>query len=339
MIVIDATPLAQPRPRGVAQAVRALLEGLAQQSRATRIRVLLPAGHEPTGWPLLGGPLFVGQRGDSPRALRGAMRALLTQQEATLYVSPWTALPKWDGPMIAWVHELPFVRLGPIEGRVRTLRQRRHLARLQKRAAGVVVPSHATRDDLLHLDPGLASRVHVIPNGFDPLPWSAAIPASAESAYAVIVGTGVGAAGGRKKGMDLVPALREALAPGLTLRVVGASHESPEAVRAVVAGARVLLHPARSEGFGYPLLEAMAAGVPVVTSDGGALPETGGAAARVVPVGHVEAFARAAHELAQAGAVRDELVEAGRLRAQAFAPKDVAGRWDALFDAVLGQLA
>jgi glycosyltransferase involved in cell wall biosynthesis len=303
------------------------------------MRVLLPTAAEDLGTvPLLDGALLVGAREDGPRAIRRALPRLLTEAGASLYVSPWTALPAWEGPMVAWVHELPFVRLGPIEGRVRTLRQRRHVARLLRRAAGVVVPSHATREDLLQLHPTLAPRVHVIPNAFDPAVWAPATAPPGER-YAVIVGTGAGAAGGRKKGMDLVPALRAALAPSLALRVLGAPHASPETVQKAVAGARVLLHPARSEGFGYPLLEAMAAGVPVVTSDGGALPETAGDAAQVVPAGDVEAMARAACALAMEGAARDARIAAGRLRARAFAPSIVAGQWRTLFQALSGQPA
>ena len=259
MIVIDATPLCLPRPRGVAHALRALLEGLAPSSCEAALRVLLPEGAaQPAALPTLRGVLRVGRAGDSPRVLRSRLPALLQDCGASLYLSPWTALPNWDGPMIAWVHELPYVRLGPIEGRLRTLRQRRHVARLERRAAGIVVPSLATRDDLVQQHPALGARVRLIPNGFDPAPFEAAAHAGTGT-YAVIVGTGTGAAGRRKKGMDLVPALRAGLAP-LDLVVVGEAHASPGAVREAIARARVLLHPARSEGFGYPLLEAMAAG-------------------------------------------------------------------------------
>ncbi|MBI2704166.1 MAG: glycosyltransferase family 4 protein [Actinobacteria bacterium] len=61
----------------------------------------------------------------------------------------------------------------------------------------------------------------------------------------------------------------------------------------LLAGASVLAYPSRYEGFGLVPLEAMAAGVPVVTTDVGALPATVGDAAILVPVGDTDALAAA----------------------------------------------
>ncbi len=64
-------------------------------------------------------------------------------------------------------------------------------------------------------------------------------------------------------------------------------------LRAVVAGAAALVLPSRDEGFGLPVLEALAAGVPVVCSDVPALREVADRYASYVPVGDADALAGA----------------------------------------------
>jgi glycosyltransferase involved in cell wall biosynthesis len=62
----------------------------------------------------------------------------------------------------------------------------------------------------------------------------------------------------------------------LDQRIVPLGHVSDDDLRAVMSAAGLLAFPSLHEGFGFPVLEAMAAGVPVVTSDRTALPEVGG---------------------------------------------------------------
>jgi glycosyltransferase involved in cell wall biosynthesis len=64
-------------------------------------------------------------------------------------------------------------------------------------------------------------------------------------------------------------------------------------LRSVVAGAAALVLPSRDEGFGLPVLEAMACDVPVVCSDVPALREISGGHASLVPFGDVEAMGAA----------------------------------------------
>jgi glycosyltransferase involved in cell wall biosynthesis len=80
-------------------------------------------------------------------------------------------------------------------------------------------------------------------------------------------------------------------------------------------GARCVLYPSLYEGFGLPVLEAMASGTPVVTSAGSAMEEVAGGAAVLVDPGDPEAIAAGIEE---AGSRRAELVPAGLERVRAF---------------------
>jgi glycosyltransferase involved in cell wall biosynthesis len=83
---------------------------------------------------------------------------------------------------------------------------------------------------------------------------------------------------------------------------------------ALVGGALAFVFPSVYEGFGYPPLEAMAEGVPVVATSAGALPEVLGDAALLVAPGYPDALAGAITRLLDDGGLRERLIEAGRMR-------------------------
>ena len=87
---------------------------------------------------------------------------------------------------------------------------------------------------------------------------------------------------------------------------------------ALLRRAALLAYPSVYEGFGFPPLQAMAAGVPVVATRAGSLPEVLGDAASLVDVGDTDALARALDQALSDPATRAGLVEAGRRRVQAF---------------------
>ncbi len=101
------------------------------------------------------------------------------------------------------------------------------------------------------------------------------------------------------------------------------------------AGAAVLAVPSLHEGFGLPVLEAMAAGTPVVSSDRGGLPETCGDAALVVDPDDHQAFASALVRAATDQAEHARLVAAGRARAAQFTWRRTAERVDELIAPLL----
>ncbi len=107
-------------------------------------------------------------------------------------------------------------------------------------------------------------------------------------------------------------------AAGIGSRVVQVGRVDDLMLAALYDGARVLAMPSRAEGFGLPVLEAMAAGLPVVVSDDPALVEVGGDAVAVTPVGDVRALAEGLAAAAADGDDRRRQVARGRERAAQF---------------------
>ena len=95
---------------------------------------------------------------------------------------------------------------------------------------------------------------------------------------------------------------------------------------ALVRGATVFAYPSRYEGFGFPPLEAMSAGVPVVATTAGSLPEVLGGAAVLVPEGDVDALAGALGDLLSDGERRERGRAAGEARARRYSWDEATDR-------------
>lgn len=224
------------------------------------------------------------------------------------------------------------------------------LDRALRRASRVVAVSHAAGADLLLRHPGVAPRLHVIPQGVDAR-WSEPGNAASVEAlrpYLLCVGNRrphknwVAAvevlarlrprfpalrlvlAGRGEEDRDLVAA--RAAARGVADAVVEVRDAPDERLAALYAGAECLLFPSLHEGFGLPALEAMAAGLPVVCSDRASLPEVVGDAGVVAGPHDHDALAGAVRRLLEEPAFRATLVERGRRRAAEFRWERTAAR-------------
>jgi len=92
--------------------------------------------------------------------------------------------------------------------------------------------------------------------------------------------------------------------------------------------ASILAFPSLDEGFGMPVLDAMARGVPVLTSNVSAMPEVAGEAALLVDPSDVESIADGLRRLAESQALRDSYASAGIARASEFSwEKSVEATW------------
>ena len=149
--------------------------------------------------------------------------------------------------------------------------------------------------------------------------FASAFPAPAEARLVI--------AGGRGWLYDSI--FETVRAVGLAERVLFPGFVPDLDLPALYTAARVLAYPSLYEGFGLPMLEAMACGTPVVASTAACLPEVAGGAALLVPPTDVEALAQALQRAFSDETERGALAARGRARAAQF-------RWEAAAQQVLG---
>ncbi len=122
-------------------------------------------------------------------------------------------------------------------------------------------------------------------------------------------------------------------------RVRFLGHVSETDLDGLYRHARVLLMLSHDEGFGLPVLEAMAHGCPVVAASNASLPEVVGDAGLLVNSDDSDAVSDAIHSLVEPSQHREALIQRGRSRAAAFGWNVTAARMRKLYEHVAGETA
>jgi glycosyltransferase involved in cell wall biosynthesis len=120
-------------------------------------------------------------------------------------------------------------------------------------------------------------------------------------------------------------------------RVVRPGYLDDRALDTVLRHASVLAYPSHYEGFGFPPLQAMSAGIPVVATAAGAVPEVVGDGAFVVAPGDGDALAASISRVLAGGVEIDELIDRGRRRSATFTWEACAEGLVALYGDALGE--
>lgn len=137
------------------------------------------------------------------------------------------------------------------------------------------------------------------------------------------------------KGWFYEETLAEVNAQGLNDRVLFVGFVDDQDLPALYSDATLFLFPSLYEGFGLPILEAMACGVPVVVSNASCMPEVAGNAALILPPRDQEAWTTAIRDLLDDPRRRTQMVADGFLRARQFSWKRAAEQLSGLVQQLL----
>ena len=232
-------------------------------------------------------------------------------------------------------------------------RWRRRFAATLAEAPAIIVPSTSAAQDLRESFGVAGARVHVVHHGVDAEAFAPVSDAAVDAVrrrfgipgpYVLFVGgieprknlehlvrafamsdsghLSLVLAGGPVRwypeATERLDAVIQLLPESVRARIVRTGYVSERDKLALLSGATVLAYPSIYEGFGFPVLEAFAAGVPVLTSNVSSLVEVAGEAAVLVDPADVDAIAAALSELVADEDLRAVLSAAGVARASRF---------------------
>jgi glycosyltransferase involved in cell wall biosynthesis len=311
---------------GIGQYTRELALRLGHRSEIEALRLYRPGRWAGEGELLVERQQAVGHRPGRRAILRMPMwvrhwrRLRLVRDH--LFHGPNYFLPPFSGPGIATVHDLSVFKFPDTHPEARRRQFEQEFFSSLRRASHLITDSEAIRREVIESLSWPAGRITAVPLGvsdrFAPQSWSEA-PAVLRSAglkanaYVLCVSTleprkGIGRLLQAYRGLPdslrcrypLVLAGNEGWLNDAILAAIGAAkqegwlrhlgHVGEADVPPLYSGARAFVYPSVYEGFGLPVLEAMASGVPVLTSNCSSLPEVSGGAAFLVDPLDVDAL-------------------------------------------------
>ena len=346
-VALDVSPLDRDFATGVEKGLLRLLAGLAEDPGEHEY--LLVAPRRPALLPEISDPRFeLHEIGGKPRWWRErAAPRFAARERVSIWHAPVQAIPlRLSCPRVATVHEISWKETTGVEDEGRVGRRKLVTWAVARTAERVICVSGATERRFLELHPEARPRTTVVPHGiprscFDPAVdrdgLAARYGVPADRPYFLTLGRALKRKGlpGAVRAFDafvratgaphalvmagpknerFAAAVAEAAAVGMGERCCAPGYIDEADLAALLAAADAFLVPSESEGFGIPVLEAMAAGAPVVVNARAALPEVAGDAGLLVDFDRPAAVARAMERAI--GPERPEWVRRGRRRAE-----------------------
>jgi glycosyltransferase involved in cell wall biosynthesis len=277
---------------------------------------------------------------------------------ADLFHGPSFTLPPSFAPSLLTVHDLSFLRYPQGAHPALLAWLTKAVPRSLQRARQVLADSENTRADLVELMQIPPDRITVIGAGVDErfkpesepetltrvraryqLPdhfvlsistleprknFTGLIAAFEQVAISSVTDLHLVIAGGKGWLYDDIFAAAET--SPVRERIHFAGYVADQDLPALYSLAALFAFPSHYEGFGIPVLEAMACGTPVVCADNSSLPEVAGDAALLVEATDTEALADAMHRLSRDALLREELISRGYEQARKFTWEKAARR-------------
>jgi glycosyltransferase involved in cell wall biosynthesis len=323
-IAIDGRKIAD---YGIGTYIRGLLGGLAARGDDHEYLVFAPAS---AAGLLPAGPRFrLIEEGAPHYSLRELLSVgrQLRRVRPDLFHAPHYVTPFTDTPMVVTIHDLIHLHQ-PLRNPLARPYARLMIGRAVHSARRLLTVSEAVASELAARWPEAGAKTVVTPNGVDDL-----FRQPVEEREALLEARGLKAGGyflfiGNDKPHKNLPRLvaaHQQLATDVPLVLAGSAFDAMRAVpgvmvtgflpqrelAALLGSALALVQPSLEEGFGLPAAEAMAAGVPVITSNAPALLEVTSAAALHVDAMSVEELAAGMRRIAGDAALRASLIARG----------------------------
>lgn len=346
-ITIDGTYAADPRPTGVSVYSRRLIESLAELHSPHHFRI----GYRLSRWRQR--QHFI--RFGTPSRNAASPSTTYFQEPWTFWL-PWQAelfhsLAQRPAPFRFRREVVTILDVFPLVGRGYSSAEfQRKFSRLLLEAAGradlIITPSEYTANELVHIGAAQRGKIRVIPLGVDapPQPDPNFDPMRERERWAGNGNELILAVGVVQKRKNTIGALRALCrlparyhlvlvggdgyghepvhdfirTAGLTDRVHVLGYVDEPVLTKLYRASSLLLFPSFEEGFGLPVLEAMAHGLPVVASNGSSLPEVGGDAACYVDPHDDTAMASAISRAIEDVDLRNHMIIKGLYRAEQF---------------------
>jgi glycosyltransferase involved in cell wall biosynthesis len=359
---------------GAGRVARQMIEHLAQR-KDVELKILADAGDHARVLPLVGAPwdgfeyrLF---NADTSRqqarwfALDSPLAEGYWPESQIVFCTAESYVPTRKARLCVTLHDAAFFEEGAHHRNsafwMQRLKWKLLYEKLGRKADLFHTVSHFSAERLAHFFPSIRSRLRVVhnavtPHFFEPLPPAGTkylVSAGLRDKPFILVPGGLH----HRKNAELILAASARLQrrfPALTIVVV--NHSDPayaaqaeslgakfcvlgfvpdEALHALYVAAQVVWFPSRYEGFGLPVIEAMACGTPVVASRASSIPEIAGESALLVDPSDTEAHVNAIHDLLVDCRMCAELARRGRARAARFTWTHSAEQLKTCFDALL----